>query len=57
MLLVEESKPHNRESCEQDIVHLVEPLFVNTLTSKAWLETIPELRKDEDHILVENVAH
>jgi hypothetical protein len=57
VLFIEQSEPHDRESCKEDIVKLVKPGFIERLPSKGWTESKPKLRKYEHNILIEDIAN
>lgn len=38
---IKESKPHDRESSEPDIIKLINPCFISTLSRKSRIEAKP----------------
>lgn len=57
VLSIEESEDHYWESCEDDVVNLEDPLFVEDLSWESWVETEPELGHHEENVLVEGVGN
>ncbi len=56
-LLIEKCKPHYWEGSEKDVVHLVEPLLIEGLTTESALETEPKLRGHKDDVFIEDVTN
>ena len=53
--LVQHGENDDRERCESDIVELIDDWLVQGLSTERGGESVPELRHDEENILVEHV--
>ena len=53
--LIQHGENDDREGCECDIVELINDWLIQGLSTERGSKSVPELRHDEENILVEHV--
>jgi hypothetical protein len=55
-LEIKDGIPHDRDSCENNVVHLIDPCFIDGLPGEYRQESKPILGQDKQNILIEDIA-